>query len=128
MLINIRLNHDPYCINLDNLGSRAVWNFTLRDSASDFINVTVWGAVDYVNNLFTTFTIGCVGKLHSHFLLNSERMMGGFVKKSISFRGKVPRSRLTLRIFSEFSSKFTSLGAFASSFLQEIKFHQNPTS
>lgn len=44
------------------MGSRAVWNFTLRDSVSDFINVTVWGAVDYVNTLFTTFTIGSVGR------------------------------------------------------------------
>ncbi|XP_008206600.1 meiosis-specific with OB domain-containing protein [Nasonia vitripennis] len=43
-----------------NTGSRAVWNFTLRDSIEDFINVTVWGAVDYINKLFTTFTIGSV--------------------------------------------------------------------
>ncbi|XP_023248276.1 meiosis-specific with OB domain-containing protein [Copidosoma floridanum] len=43
-----------------NAGTRAVWNFTLRDSFNDFINATVWGTVEYVNKLFTTFTIGSV--------------------------------------------------------------------
>ncbi|XP_023318472.1 meiosis-specific with OB domain-containing protein-like [Trichogramma pretiosum] len=44
----------------DNNGSRAVWNFTLRDSVNDFINATVWGAVDFINKLFTTYGIGSV--------------------------------------------------------------------
>lgn len=42
--------------------SRAVWNFTLRDTIDDFINVTVWGSVDYINKLFTTFHIGSIGE------------------------------------------------------------------
>ncbi|XP_058788733.1 meiosis-specific with OB domain-containing protein [Phymastichus coffea] len=43
-----------------NMESRAVWNFTLRDTIDDFINVAVWGTVDYINKLFTTFHIGSI--------------------------------------------------------------------
>ena len=47
----------------DNVGSRAVWNFTIRDSVQDFINATVWGSVEYINKLFTAYSVGSVGKL-----------------------------------------------------------------
>ncbi|KAJ8676555.1 hypothetical protein QAD02_012342 [Eretmocerus hayati] len=43
-----------------NPGSRAVWNFTLRDHINDFINAAVWGSPEYINRLFTTFQIGSV--------------------------------------------------------------------
>ncbi|KAK0179163.1 hypothetical protein PV327_007980 [Microctonus hyperodae] len=41
-------------------GTRGVWTFTLRDSENDTINVTVWGSVQYVNNLAKMFQIGSV--------------------------------------------------------------------
>lgn len=37
-----------------------MWTFTLRDSENDTINVTVWGSVQYVNNLAKMFQIGSV--------------------------------------------------------------------
>ncbi|XP_014612711.1 PREDICTED: meiosis-specific with OB domain-containing protein [Polistes canadensis] len=43
-----------------NNGERAVWTFTLRDSEEDFINVTVWGTVEYVKKLVTAFHIGSI--------------------------------------------------------------------
>ncbi|KAI4502350.1 hypothetical protein M0802_002262 [Mischocyttarus mexicanus] len=43
-----------------NNGERAVWTFTLRDSEEDFINVTVWGTVEYVKKLVTAFHIGTI--------------------------------------------------------------------
>ncbi|XP_035736792.1 meiosis-specific with OB domain-containing protein-like isoform X2 [Vespa mandarinia] len=43
-----------------NNGERAVWTFTLRDSEEDFINVTVWGTVDFVKKLVATFRIGTI--------------------------------------------------------------------
>ncbi|XP_046816916.1 meiosis-specific with OB domain-containing protein [Vespa crabro] len=43
-----------------NNGERAVWTFTLRDSEEDFINVTVWGTVEFVKKLVATFRIGTI--------------------------------------------------------------------
>lgn len=48
-----------------NNGERAVWTFTLRDSEEDFINVTVWGTVEFVKKLVATFRIGTVGLYNS---------------------------------------------------------------
>lgn len=42
---------------------RAVWNFTLRDSPQDYINVTYWGRKDSVSLLNEKFQVGDVGKL-----------------------------------------------------------------
>ncbi|XP_044733572.1 meiosis-specific with OB domain-containing protein [Chrysoperla carnea] len=39
---------------------RAVWSFTLRDSAQDTINVTCWGSVTYIQTLHDSFHIGDV--------------------------------------------------------------------
>jgi len=45
-----------------NNGERSVWQFTLRDSEKDFINVTVWGSTEFVRKLSSTFNIGSVGE------------------------------------------------------------------
>lgn len=41
---------------------RSVWNFTLRDSPQDFINVTCWGQKESVFLLNEKFQVGDVGK------------------------------------------------------------------
>ena len=46
----------------DRGGTRSVWSFTLRDSDEDFINVTVWGGVEYIEKMVTNFHVGSVGK------------------------------------------------------------------
>lgn len=38
-----------------------MWNFTLRDTAVDFANVTVWGNRDYIEGLAANNRIGQVG-------------------------------------------------------------------
>lgn len=43
-------------------GIRGVWTFTLRDSEEDFINVTVWGSVEFIEGLTQTFHIGSIGE------------------------------------------------------------------
>lgn len=50
---------------LDN-SEKSVWSFTLRDSPSDFLNVTVWGSVDYIKNLNESHRVGDVGKFILH--------------------------------------------------------------
>lgn len=42
---------------------RAVWNFTLRDSPQDYINVACWGRKESVSLLNEKFHVGDVGKL-----------------------------------------------------------------
>ena len=49
---------------LDN-SERCVWSFTLRDSPSDLINVTMWGLVNSVKDLYTKFNVGDVGMVDS---------------------------------------------------------------
>lgn len=44
-----------------NNGDRSVWTFTLRDSIEDSINVTIWGSIQFVKKLFSSFHIGSVG-------------------------------------------------------------------
>ncbi|XP_034240920.1 meiosis-specific with OB domain-containing protein [Thrips palmi] len=39
---------------------RGVWNFTLRDSPEDYINVTVWGSPAFIENCSEEFHIGDV--------------------------------------------------------------------
>ncbi|XP_043269231.1 meiosis-specific with OB domain-containing protein [Venturia canescens] len=46
-------------------GIRGVWTFTLRDSEKDFINVTAWGSVDFIDRLTSTFHIGSVVEIIS---------------------------------------------------------------
>lgn len=41
---------------------RGVWNFTLRDSEIDYINVTCWGSAEYAQHLDMSFTVGDVGE------------------------------------------------------------------
>lgn len=48
--------------------SRAVWNFTLRDSPQDYVNVTFWGEGDLILGHSSNFHVGDVGKI---FLLSS---------------------------------------------------------
>ncbi|XP_016908924.2 meiosis-specific with OB domain-containing protein isoform X1 [Apis cerana] len=43
-----------------NNGDRSVWTFTLRDSIEDSINVTIWGSIQFVRKLFSSFHIGSV--------------------------------------------------------------------
>lgn len=40
---------------------RCVWNFTIRDSPPDYINVSYWGSPDYIENIAKHFHIGDVG-------------------------------------------------------------------
>lgn len=42
--------------------SRGVWNFTLRDTINDYINVTCWGSEEFVTLLDKSFHVGDVGK------------------------------------------------------------------
>lgn len=44
---------------------RAVWNFTVRDSPRDYINVTLWGTSLHVENLSQKFQIGDVGTFNT---------------------------------------------------------------
>lgn len=46
----------------NNGNNRAVWNFTLRDSIHDYINVTCWGSDEFVNYLSANFKVKDVGK------------------------------------------------------------------
>ncbi|KAK6637970.1 hypothetical protein RUM44_008394 [Polyplax serrata] len=39
---------------------KGVWNFTLRDSPVDTINVTVWGSSDFIQNMYHVFNTGDV--------------------------------------------------------------------
>lgn len=41
---------------------KAVWNFILRDSIMDYISVTVWGSVSYIEGLTSFYHIGSVGE------------------------------------------------------------------
>lgn len=41
---------------------RAVWNFTLRDSPQDYINVSYWGGREFICLLSERFQVGDVGK------------------------------------------------------------------
>lgn len=43
------------------LSQRGVWNFTLRDSAVDFVNAALWGSPEYVQSCVEEFHIGTVG-------------------------------------------------------------------
>ncbi|BES88359.1 meiosis specific with OB domains [Nesidiocoris tenuis] len=41
-------------------GERAVCGFTIRDSKFDFVNLTVWGSFEFVENLSSKFNVGDV--------------------------------------------------------------------
>lgn len=41
---------------------RAVWNFTLRDSPQDYINVACWSRKESISLLNEKFQVGDVGK------------------------------------------------------------------
>lgn len=41
---------------------KGVWNLTIRDSITDYINVTCWGNSGYINHLYSKFQVGDVGK------------------------------------------------------------------
>lgn len=47
----------------ENNTDRAVWNFTLRDSIQDYINVTCWSNEQEITYLNDSFHIGDVGNL-----------------------------------------------------------------
>lgn len=40
---------------------RAVWNFTVRDSVKDYINVSYWGTSAQIESLSQKFQIGDIG-------------------------------------------------------------------
>lgn len=42
--------------------NRGVWNFTLRDSVNDYINITCWGTEEFVTFLSKNYHVGDVGK------------------------------------------------------------------
>ncbi|KAB0797464.1 hypothetical protein PPYR_08457 [Photinus pyralis] len=46
--------------DFENVASRAVWNFTLRDSPLNYINVTCWGTQDILNGFNKKFSVGDV--------------------------------------------------------------------
>lgn len=52
----------------------AVWNFTLRDSPRDYINVTFWGKSEVVSAANERFFTGDVGKVFP-FFLNEKLLM-----------------------------------------------------
>uniref|UniRef100_A0A1B6DUZ9 MEIOB-like N-terminal domain-containing protein n=1 Tax=Clastoptera arizonana TaxID=38151 RepID=A0A1B6DUZ9_9HEMI len=39
---------------------KSVWNFTIRDSPADYMNVSVWGSPEFVDNLAASFHVGDV--------------------------------------------------------------------
>lgn len=41
---------------------KAVWNFTLRDSKRDYINVSYWGASETIYQTNNQFQIGDIGE------------------------------------------------------------------
>lgn len=41
---------------------KAVWNFTIRDSKRDYINVTYWGAGELIYQANDRFYIGDIGE------------------------------------------------------------------
>ena len=47
---------------IDNSNVRCVLMFTLRDSPLHYINVSVWGNENFIDNLKTNFHIADVGK------------------------------------------------------------------
>jgi len=48
-------------ILLDNK-EKSIFSFIIRDSPEDFINVNIWGSMEYVQHLYDNFKIGDVGK------------------------------------------------------------------
>lgn len=64
LIVGVIIAKQPYRIFPDkkNEGERGVWNFTLRDSVTDYINVTCWGKAAYVMFLDKTFLVGDVGR------------------------------------------------------------------
>ncbi|XP_050447497.1 meiosis-specific with OB domain-containing protein [Cataglyphis hispanica] len=55
-----------------NRGERSVWTFTLRDSEEDFINVTVWGSMEFVKQVSSTFNIGSVVEVISAKIMKRQ--------------------------------------------------------
>ncbi|XP_065213492.1 meiosis-specific with OB domain-containing protein [Planococcus citri] len=52
---------EPRVVQMKKDGSeRCVWSFTLRDSPSDLINVTIWGLVNSVRDMYNKFQVGDV--------------------------------------------------------------------
>lgn len=47
--------------NTKNNETSAVWNFTVRDSPQDYINVTCWGTGDAILQLSSNFQMGDIG-------------------------------------------------------------------
>lgn len=42
---------------------KGVWNFTIRDSITDYINCTFWGSDGFINHMAQKFLVGDVGKI-----------------------------------------------------------------
>jgi hypothetical protein len=51
------------CFSLDPGCNRYSLGFTLRDSPTDFVNVTCWGNDTFINDIAKSFKINDVGKI-----------------------------------------------------------------
>lgn len=61
-----------FCFYVEDMSQRGVWNFTLRDSPADHVNVTVWGSPAFIESCVEEFHVGDVGKSMLNRKLNTS--------------------------------------------------------